>query len=183
MRSTKNFWSISGSPSCAVADCHYPRNLIGRQLRAALGSDRRALRLLLSRGRTAFGSAQAAKRNDLLVYLASANLRRELPFQRLPEDLQEDIRTFFGSYRRGLEEGFSMIRSAADSATVVLASDDAAEGWQDERSLYVAAATIGRSNHLAHLCRLRRAAVWRCDQSGPCKDSQTVRQDYIPFIS
>jgi DNA phosphorothioation-associated putative methyltransferase len=114
-------------------------------LRSAFGSTHRALRILLSRGRREiFETAQAARKNDLLVYLASANLRKHIPFHNLAQSTREDITAFFGNYKRALEEGLHLLRSAADPNTIVLACDDASLGWQDDRSLYVHVSLLDR---------------------------------------
>ena len=104
----------------------------------AFGSTKRALRYLLARGRQeVFDRAQAARKSDLLVYLASANLRKAIPFLHLPESARTDITAFFGNYKRGLEAGLQLLRSAADPSTIVLACDDTSLGWQDDHSLYL----------------------------------------------
>lgn len=107
-------------------------------LKAAFGSTRRAMRFLLLRGREElFQTAQETRKNDLLVYLASANLRKRIPFHQLAQSAREDIATFFGNYKRALEEGLRLLHSAADPDTIVLACDDTSLGWQDDRSFYI----------------------------------------------
>lgn len=115
------------------------------ELCGAFGSAKRALRHLLRRGRQeVFDRAQAARRSDLLVYLASSNLKKVIPFSCLPESIRADITVFFGSYKRGLAQGRDLLCCAADADTVVLACDEAVVGWQDERSLYVRPSLVGR---------------------------------------
>jgi DNA phosphorothioation-associated putative methyltransferase len=109
------------------------------------GSANRALRLLLARGRQeVFDRAQAARKSDVLVYLASSNLRRAIPFSHLPEGARSDITAFFGTYKRGLEAGLQLLRSAADPSTIVLACDDTSLGWQDDHSLYLHVSQVDR---------------------------------------
>jgi DNA phosphorothioation-associated putative methyltransferase len=111
----------------------------------AFGSARRALRHLLGRGRQeVFERAQAARKSDLLVYLASSNLRKPIPLLHLPESVRSDITAFFGNYKRGLQEGFQLLRSAADPSTIVLACDDTSLGWQDNHSLYLHISLVDR---------------------------------------
>jgi len=115
------------------------------ELAEVFGSPKRALAGLLRRGRAAaFDSVQAARKNDLLVYLAASNLRRKLNFSQLPEGVREDVRTFFGNYNRGLGEGLQLLRSAADSSSIVLACEDSPVGWQDDGALYVHSAIVDR---------------------------------------
>lgn len=115
------------------------------EIDSLFGSPKRALRYLLGRGRReAFETAQAARKNDLLVYLASANLRNHIPLGRLPSGIREDISTFFGTYKTALQEGLLLLKSAADPNTIVLACDDTTLGWQDERSLYIHPSLVDR---------------------------------------
>lgn len=115
------------------------------ELCQAFGSAKRALRHLLSRGgQEAFNRAEAARKADLLVYLAMAHLRRILPFACLPEVIRHDIKVFFRSYKRALAEGRSLLHSAGDSNSIVLACEETTVGWQDERSFYVHTALVDR---------------------------------------
>lgn len=115
------------------------------ELEERLGSAPKAMRLLLAQGRTEmFAQAQASRKNDLLVYLALANLRKKILFTQLPESVRQDIRTLFGSYDKGLAEGLKILHSSADPNTIALACDDASVGWQDEKSLYVHSSLVGR---------------------------------------
>jgi hypothetical protein len=91
------------------------------ELATAFGSAKRALRHLLARGRQEiFDRAEAARKSDLLVYLASSNLRKTIPFSHLPESVRTDIKVFFGNYRRALSQGRDLLYAAADASTIVL---------------------------------------------------------------
>jgi DNA phosphorothioation-associated putative methyltransferase len=115
------------------------------ELATAFGSAKRALRHLLARGRQEiFDRAEAARKSDLLVYLASSNLRKAIPFSHLPESVRTDIKVFFGNYRRALSQGRDLLYAAADANTIVLSCDEAAVGWQDGRSLYVRTSLVDR---------------------------------------
>jgi DNA phosphorothioation-associated putative methyltransferase len=106
-------------------------------IREHFGSCAKALRLLLRNGRAeVYESIRSARRGDLVVYLACANLRNKVPFSQLPATVQVDIREMFGTYARGLDEGLRMLFTAGDSTNVVLACDDANVGWQDSGALY-----------------------------------------------
>jgi len=109
------------------------------------GSAKRALRYVLkTNGTDLFTRAEAARRADLLVYLAMAPLRRIVPFSLLPESIRHDIQNFFGSYKSALAEGSALLHSAGDVNTVGLACDDTEIGWQDEGSLYVHTSSLDR---------------------------------------
>ena len=101
------------------------------------GSAKRALRRVVRGREDVFARAQASRQSDLLVYLASASLRKPIPFSHLPETVRTDIAVFFGSYKRALAQGRALLYSAADTSTITLACDEAVVGWQDTRSLYV----------------------------------------------
>jgi DNA phosphorothioation-associated putative methyltransferase len=78
------------------------------------------------------------------VYLAGAHLRKTIPLHQLAESTREDISSFFGNYKRALQEGLQLLRSAADPNTIVLACDDTSLGWQDHRSFYVHVSLVDR---------------------------------------
>src|SRR5437879_638403 len=100
VNSSRNFGPVSSS----WADYRNPPSFRATQrLHERLGSAPKALRVLLAQGREEmFAQARASRRSDLLVYLASANLRKKMPFTQLPESVRVDIRTLFGSYEKGL---------------------------------------------------------------------------------
>lgn len=109
------------------------------------GSAKRALRYVLkANGTDLFTRAEAARRADLLVYLATAPLRRVVPFSLLPESIRHDIQIFFGNYKSALAEGSALLHSAGDVSTIGLACDDTDVGWQDEGSLYVHTSALDR---------------------------------------
>jgi len=147
----EQFWSLT----LQLGRLPLPQEFDGNaELSAAFGSPKRALRMRLARnGQQVFERAQAARKSDLLVYLASSHLRKPIPFGHLPDSVKTDISVFFGTYSRGLNEGRDLLHSVADSSNIVLACDEAAVGWQDERSLYV------RSSHAGQLPTVLRTLL------------------------
>lgn len=138
----EEFWSVVLSLGRVPIPQEFPRD---SELCAAFGSEKRALRRLLMRGRQEmFDRAQAARKSDMLVYLASSNLRKVIPFLHLPESVRRDITVFFGTYKRALAQGRDVLLSAADPNTIVLACDEATVGWQDDRSLYLQTSLVDR---------------------------------------
>ncbi|MCI0722300.1 MAG: DNA phosphorothioation-associated putative methyltransferase [Acidobacteria bacterium] len=108
------------------------------ELRQNLGSLRKAERLFLEKGgKDAWEAARETRRNDLLVYLGMSNFREAVPLRYLSASLQQDIRIFFGNYRRALSEGRELLFVAGDPRQIELASRKAQLGWQDERALYI----------------------------------------------
>jgi DNA phosphorothioation-associated putative methyltransferase len=115
------------------------------ELRQALRSPRRAERFLFKRhGPEPYQLAQAARKSDLLVYLALANLRKRVPFSHLPPSLRIDIKTFHGDYRRAMERGRDLLFAAGDPDEIELACEDASVGCQDAQALYVCRRLLDR---------------------------------------
>jgi DNA phosphorothioation-associated putative methyltransferase len=72
------------------------------ELRDLLGQPGTVFRALARRrGEDEFRTAQETRRNDLLVFLALNLFERRRSFRGLPETVQRDIRTHFGSYQNG----------------------------------------------------------------------------------
>jgi DNA phosphorothioation-associated putative methyltransferase len=111
----------------------------------AFGSARRALSAILDdANRKALSSAQESKKEDLLVYLATANLRKPVPQHHLPEDLKADFKALFGGYQSALRIGLALLKSAADPRTITLACEEAGIGWQDSDAFYLHSRLIER---------------------------------------
>jgi DNA phosphorothioation-associated putative methyltransferase len=107
------------------------------ELRDKVGSAKRALRLFVLRGGgQELRKAVEARKRDLLVYVALANLRKKVPFGHLSQSLRWDIRSFFGNYTRALEAGVELLYAAGDPGEIELACEDLKIGWQDEQALY-----------------------------------------------
>jgi DNA phosphorothioation-associated putative methyltransferase len=108
------------------------------ELVKAVGSGKRAIALFVRKGGAeALTQAAEARRNDLLVYLAMANLRRKVPFGHLSASLRLDVRDFFGNYARALDKGLELLYAAGDPGEIELACEGLNVGWQDEQALYV----------------------------------------------
>jgi DNA phosphorothioation-associated putative methyltransferase len=107
-------------------------------VRQALGSVPRALRLLQAHfGEAPLVASREGRKNDLLVYLALAQLRKRVPFSHLSASLRGDIRHFFGDYQRAQAAGRDLLFAAGDPDEIGLACEDLALGWQDDQALYV----------------------------------------------
>jgi DNA phosphorothioation-associated putative methyltransferase len=131
----EEFWSVLLRLGRIPLPSEFARHA---ELENAFGSPKRALRHLLCQGRQdIFRRAEAARKADLLVYLAIAHLRKTISFSRLPEAVRCDIATFFRNYKQALEEGRNLLHAAADSNNIMMACEETTVGWQDESSLYV----------------------------------------------
>lgn len=107
-------------------------------VRAGVGSMARAQRLLETHyGDEALRASREARKNDLLVYLALAQLRKRVPFSHLSAELRGDIKHFFGDYQRAQAAGRDLLFAAGDPDEIALACEDLTLGWQDEQALYI----------------------------------------------
>jgi DNA phosphorothioation-associated putative methyltransferase len=108
------------------------------ELREAIGTAKAAQRLLSEQfGTKAFEAAREQRRGDLHVYLALANLRKTIPFGKLSERLQRDIKSFFGDYKGALQSGRELLFAAGDPGEIELACEELNLGLQDEQALFV----------------------------------------------
>jgi hypothetical protein len=134
----------------ALLDCFWEQTLqLGRmpspaefprsdELAAKIGSAKKALRLFLNRGGgETLKQAAETRRNDLLVYVALANLRKRVPFGHLSPALRLDIKEFFGNYTSALAKGLELLYAAGDPGEIELACEDLPIGWQDAQALYL----------------------------------------------
>jgi hypothetical protein len=129
------FWKLAIDLGRMPAPEEFPKHA---ELLAALGSAKRGMTLLERKGGTdTIRRAAEARRNDLLVYLGLANLRKKVPFGHLSPRIRLDVREFFGNYQRALEQGLDLLYAAGDPGEIELACEDLKLGWQDEQALYV----------------------------------------------
>lgn len=91
-------------------------------VRQACGSLPRALQLFIDRfGEPTFNAARQRRKEDLLVFIAAAQLRRKIPFNQLSTRLQRDLRSFFGSYANAEEKAREIMFAAGDEDELELA--------------------------------------------------------------
>jgi DNA phosphorothioation-associated putative methyltransferase len=108
------------------------------ELRKTFGSPKTAHRLFISKfGQKELDAAAELRRNDLLVYLALAHLRKVPPFAQLPKRLQRDVRAFCGNYVAGLKEGRELLFAAGDPGEIELACGSVNVGLHDGQALYI----------------------------------------------
>jgi len=92
------------------------------EVRQACGSLPRALQLFIDRfGEPTFAAARLRRKEDLLVFVAAAQLRRKIPFNQLSLRLQRDLRSFFGSYTNAEEKARELMFAAGDSDELEIA--------------------------------------------------------------
>lgn len=104
------------------------------EVRQCCGSLPRALQLFIDRfGEPTFASARQRRKEDLLVFVAAAQLRRKIPFNQLSLRLQRDLRSFFGSYTNAEEKARGLMFAAGDEDELEIAAAQLEFGHLDER--------------------------------------------------
>jgi DNA phosphorothioation-associated putative methyltransferase len=103
-------------------------------VRQACGSLPRALQLFIDRfGEPTFVAARQRRKEDLLVFIAAAQLRRKIPFNQLSLRLQRDLRAFFGSYTNAEEKARELMFAAGDSDELEIAAAQLDFGYLDPK--------------------------------------------------
>lgn len=103
-----------------------------------LGSAKHAFRVVLdAHDELVFEQARKTRKNDLLVYLALANLRKPVPLKHLSPSLREDMISFFDNYKHGLRMGRELLFAAGDPGEIEVACENLQIGWQDDQALYL----------------------------------------------
>jgi DNA phosphorothioation-associated putative methyltransferase len=102
------------------------------EVRDACGSLPKAMALFLERfGQGTFDAARAKRREDTLVYVAAARLRKRVPFTQLSSHLQRDIQSFFGSHSEAERHALDLLFAAGDVDELALAVQQLGFGWWD----------------------------------------------------
>jgi DNA phosphorothioation-associated putative methyltransferase len=95
-----------------------------------LGNPARVAKLLTDQfGVDVIDDSRSERTDDLLVYLALAQFRRTIPLRDLPESLQRDIKTFFGSYLVAQQRAKELLYSAGQPANIGKACEALIFGW------------------------------------------------------
>jgi DNA phosphorothioation-associated putative methyltransferase len=104
------------------------------EIRQACGSLPRALQLFIDRfGEPTFAAARQRRKEDLIVFIAAAQLRRKIPFTQLSLRLQRDLRSFFGSYANAEEKARELMFAAGDEDELEIAVAQLDFGYLDDR--------------------------------------------------
>ena len=115
-----------------------------QDLKDLIRSPKLALKLLLEiHGHELWNESRRLRKEDLLVYVAIANLRKKIPFNQLSETLRYDIRTFFKNYTNALKEGLELLYASGDPDEIELACEELSVGWQDQQALYLHNSILG----------------------------------------
>lgn len=110
------------------------------KLEERFGTPRRIQRLLLSQiTGDEFEASRIQRQEDIATFLSSLQLQaiKPPPFTRLPPDVQADIRTFWGSYRKALEAAREFLFSIGKPDVVADACQRSTVGKLVVSDLYV----------------------------------------------
>lgn len=104
-----------------------------QDIERALGSLKKALRLVLSRNDQAqLDRARRQRTDDLAVYFALQQFQGHKPYKQLESRLQKDVRAFFGDYTSAQEEARHILQQVAQPTVLDEACRTASEqglGW------------------------------------------------------
>lgn len=104
------------------------------EVRQACGSLPRALQLFIDRfGEPTFAAARQRRKEDLLVFVAAAQLRKKIPFNHLSLRLQRDLRSFFGTYANAEEKARDLMFAAGDKDELEIAVAQLDFGFLDHK--------------------------------------------------
>ncbi|MFC5865024.1 DNA phosphorothioation-associated putative methyltransferase [Acidicapsa dinghuensis] len=110
----------------------------GQELISIFGSMPRAFQIIRRvTGREQWEQIAKERRTDLLVYLALGRFPRRPKFSALPRDLQNDIRSFFKSYKAAASAGDALLFEAGNMKRVNCACAEAEFGKLMPSALYV----------------------------------------------
>jgi len=124
------------------------------ELKSRLSSFNRAFNLI----KHVFPDHQIEERrqervNDLLVYLALSRFQSRPQFSLLPQTLQYDMRAFFGSYTKALEQADKLLFLSGKSEAIDQACKESAFGKLLPKALYI------HKNYLGQLSPVLRIYV------------------------
>ena len=95
------------------------------RLRAVAGSHKRAFEALVDAySDDDFKHSQESRRGDLLVYFALGLFDRRKPYTHMPEGLKRDLKIFFGTYSRALDEAKNLLFSVGNPDNITRACEE-----------------------------------------------------------
>jgi DNA phosphorothioation-associated putative methyltransferase len=66
-----------------------------------------------------FETAEHYRKEDLLVYFALSQFEKRKPYIQLPDQLQRDVKAFFGNYNTAIEIAKELLYSISDTELIV----------------------------------------------------------------
>jgi len=130
-----SFWEVMLDFGRVPKNNEYEFNI---ELREKIGTPKKARNIFIAKyGNETLKAAFKSRRDDLLVYLALSNFKSRVPFKHMSLKLQNDIKTFLGSYKEGLEQSRKMLFSIANPEIIIALCSQTKFGFFDHKSLYI----------------------------------------------
>jgi DNA phosphorothioation-associated putative methyltransferase len=108
------------------------------ELREKFGTPKSAKQLFIEKyGEKTLQDAFDEKRKDLLVYMSLSNFKKRVPYIHLPRRIQNDIKTFIGGYKRGMEQSKEMLFSIGKPDLITDLCNQTQFGLLDHKALYI----------------------------------------------
>lgn len=108
------------------------------EIRKNIGSVKKAFSVIRHvTGQEQWDTIRQERAQDLLIYIALSRFGRRPRFSNLPNDLQLDIRAFFGNYRKACEMADDLLFSAGDTEKVDHACRTSTVGKLMPTAIYV----------------------------------------------
>ena len=124
----------------------------GPDIKNVFGSIARAFALVRRvTGADEWDAIRRRRTEDTLVYLALAAFPKRPRFSALPTELRNDVRAFFGTYKKACEQADTLLYAAGDLAAVSAACERAAVGKLLPDALYIHQTAL---THLPSLLRV-----------------------------
>lgn len=115
------------------------------ELKAIAGSIAAAKMLFVDKyGNKTLEQAFEMRKNDILVYLALSNFKKNTPFKHLSNRLKTDIKTFVGTYRKGVEQSRQLLFELGEPGRIESLCNETAFGIFDHKALYFHKSLIPR---------------------------------------
>jgi len=122
------------------------------ELKREIGSAKKAKQIFINKyGETPLNEAFEQRRNDLLVYMALSNFNKKVPYKNLPKNLQLDIKTFVGTYKKAFDESRALLFSTGNSKLITQLCNETSFGVHDHKALYLHKTLIEQLNPILRI--------------------------------
>lgn len=125
-----SFWQTLVTLGRVPVDDEFPRLA---EIKSICGSAANAASLFVERfGATTLEVARTKRKEDVLVYVSAALLRRKKRQVQISDNLRRDVRAFFGGFTEAERAATELLYAAGDVDELALAIQNLGFGWWDE---------------------------------------------------
>lgn len=97
-----------------------------QRIRTVAGSHKKAFDVLINAyGNDDFEEAERGRKQDLLVYFALGLFGKRKPYKHMPESLKRDVKAFFDTYTKAVEQATELLFSVGKPANIEAACNEA----------------------------------------------------------